>query len=469
VERGATQAAGTPLFQAAGWIEPRPTPIIVSALTDGVIEKLLVVEGQAVQAGEPIAHLIDADAKIALQFAEAELHHHEAEVSQANVAIKAAKTRLEHPVHLEAALAEAAANLAKLETERTNLPFQIRAAEARQVLAKLDWETKSGAGPGAVPARTLAQSQAELATAIANLEELQQRRTSLDREIVALTARRDAVRKQLELKTDEIRQLEEANVSLAIAQSRVHEAQASLAVVRLRIERLAIKAPQAGRVLSLNGRPGKRVSGLDPNSLADMSTVAVLYDPKSLQVRADVPLDQVGKIVPGHPARIETEALPGKALDGGVLQPTGQADIQKNTLQVKVAITEPSPVLKPEMLARVTFLAGAPPADTPKTETLRLFVPRPLIETGPEGSRLWVADASGVARLRHVQPGITARDDLIEIIDGVTATDKLIVSGRDGLQDGVRITISGEDANLGISLGTQHGGMKMERRTTEKK
>src|SRR6478609_7738902 len=35
VERGAVQAAGTPLFQAAGWIEPRPTPIIVTALTDG--------------------------------------------------------------------------------------------------------------------------------------------------------------------------------------------------------------------------------------------------------------------------------------------------------------------------------------------------------------------------------------------------------------------------------------------------
>src|SRR5262245_1089632 len=122
VERGTAVAAGAPLFQAAGWIEARPTPIVVTALTDGVIEKLRVVEGQAVQAAEPIAHLIDADAKIALQFAEAELHHHEAEVSQANVAIKAAKTRLEHPVHLEAALAEAAANLANLATDPTNFP-----------------------------------------------------------------------------------------------------------------------------------------------------------------------------------------------------------------------------------------------------------------------------------------------------------------------------------------------------------
>src|SRR5947209_11276802 len=59
------------------------------------------------------------DARIAVQFAEAELHHHEADVVQANVAVKATKTRLEQPVHLEAALAEAAANLAKAETERS--------------------------------------------------------------------------------------------------------------------------------------------------------------------------------------------------------------------------------------------------------------------------------------------------------------------------------------------------------------
>src|SRR5262249_44025106 len=44
---------GTPLFQAAGWVEPRPTPVLVTALTEGVVEQLLVVEGQEVRAGEP--------------------------------------------------------------------------------------------------------------------------------------------------------------------------------------------------------------------------------------------------------------------------------------------------------------------------------------------------------------------------------------------------------------------------------
>src|SRR5262245_180420 len=40
------QNEGTPLFQAAGWIEPRPTPVRVAALAPGVVERLLVVQDQ---------------------------------------------------------------------------------------------------------------------------------------------------------------------------------------------------------------------------------------------------------------------------------------------------------------------------------------------------------------------------------------------------------------------------------------
>src|SRR5687767_12023526 len=40
------QSEGVPLFQAAGWVEPRPTATLVTALAEGVVDKLLVVEGQ---------------------------------------------------------------------------------------------------------------------------------------------------------------------------------------------------------------------------------------------------------------------------------------------------------------------------------------------------------------------------------------------------------------------------------------
>src|SRR5208283_2453894 len=77
--RAEVQQQGAAMFQAAGWIEPRPTPVLVTALAEGVVEQLLVVEGQAVQAGEPVARLIDADARLTLDAAEAELRIREAE------------------------------------------------------------------------------------------------------------------------------------------------------------------------------------------------------------------------------------------------------------------------------------------------------------------------------------------------------------------------------------------------------
>ena len=49
------QTEGDPMFRAAGWIEPRPTPIGVPALTDGIVDQLLVVEDQPVTAGQPVA------------------------------------------------------------------------------------------------------------------------------------------------------------------------------------------------------------------------------------------------------------------------------------------------------------------------------------------------------------------------------------------------------------------------------
>src|SRR5207248_2581217 len=115
--RAELQQEGTPLFQAAGWVEPRPTPVVVTALTEGVIDKLLVVEGQEVRAGEPVATLIVADAQLALKTAEADLRLRKAEVASARAALRAAETNLEQPVNLRATLAEAEAMLAQKETE----------------------------------------------------------------------------------------------------------------------------------------------------------------------------------------------------------------------------------------------------------------------------------------------------------------------------------------------------------------
>ena len=173
---------------------------------------------------------------------------------------------------------------------------------------------------------------------------------------------------------------------LAVARAKADQAQLTVDIAKLQLERMTIHAPISGRVLTLDSRPGKRLAGLDPISEQSSSAVVTLYDPKNLQVRVDVRLEDVPQVQIGQPVAIETAAL-RKPLEGKVLWVTTRADIQKNTLQVKVAINNPPLMITPEMLGQVTFLAAPQPTDTAKTkqQPLRLLIPRSLA-TGSEGS-----------------------------------------------------------------------------------
>lgn len=450
--RADVQQAGTPLFQAAGWIEPRPTAVVASALVEGVVQELLVIEGQEVEAGQPLARLVDADARLAMQEAEAELALRSAERDSIRASLAAAQTNLDQPVHLQAALAESEAALAALDLEIENLPFALRAAEARQKLARQDLEGKQSVAD-AIPGRTLQRAQSEFDAATAAVEELRQRAPGLQAQRQAAGRKAEALRTQLELKTDETRALGQAKANLAVAEARLSQARLAVESARLRLERSTIRAPIAGRILSLHAHPGQRLMGLAAASERDASTVATLYDPRQLQVRADVRLEDVPQVQLGQGVQIRTSAA-SRPLSGRVLAVVSQADIQKNTLSVKVAIDDPPAVIRPEMLAQVTFLA--PEVDAPSIEDeqspLRLLVDRELIAATDGGDFVWVAEAGRtVARRRSVQVGHATAGGLVEITHGLSALDRLIVQGRDGLSDGQRIRVVGEDRSLGAA------------------
>lgn len=453
--------AGTPLFQAAGWIEPRPSAVVVSALVEGVIDKLLVVEGQSVEAGQPIAKLIDADARLAVADSEAAVQLREAEVALAQSALTAAQVHFEQPVQMQAALAEAEAAVAKLQTEIKNLPFAIRTAQAQLQLARQNLEGKKQVGDG-IAVRVLQQAQSDFDTATSAAEQLAQRGPSLHNELLAWERKCEALRTQLKLKTEETRKLSESRANLQAAEAKLKQAKVAAETAQLRLSRMTVHAPISGRVLNVVAKPGRRLMGLAAASEQDSATIVTLYDPKRLQVRADVRLEDVAQVQPGFPVQITSAAL-DSPLVGEVIVATSQADIQKNTLQVKVAIHDPPEVIKPEMLVQVSFIAPErkeqqqPGADQP----LRLLVPRSLVESGNGSSALWVADlTNGVARRQSVRLGGTVNDELVEVVDGLTPLDKLIIAGRDGIREGERIRVTGEDHTLGTASTSSHAATK---------
>lgn len=450
VQRGSAQRAGTPLFQAAGWVEPRPTPTLVTALAEGVVDKLLVVEGQSVAEGEPVARLIDVDAKLAVREAEARLEMARAEAKRADAELQAAQIRRDEPAHLEAAVAEAEAELAKVERELADHAYDIRADQAKLKLARQVLENRLGA-EGSIPETMIQEARASVDTTAADLEQHTARVPKLEQEAKALRAKAAAVRRLAELKTDETRMVAQSESAQRAAAAKVREAETALDAAQLRLARMVVRAPLAGRVLALVARPGTRVMGLAQASFEDASTVVTLYEPERLQVRADVLLDDVPRVRPGQPVRIETPAA-GKPLEGEVLFATSTADIQKNTLQVKVAVKSPPPLVKPEMLVRVTFLAPAVAAPSGGEQPWRMLVPRSLVGGGEGGSYVWLADrAAGVCRRCPVKLGPLADGELVEVVEGLNVADKLIAGGRESLSEGARIEVTGEEPSLGLA------------------
>ncbi len=451
-----TRPEGTPLFKAAGWIEPRPTPVRVAALAPGVVDRLLVVEDQAVKAGDPIAELVKDDAELAYEFALADVELRNAELDEAKANFAAAETRLEQPVHLEAALSEAQAALAKLDTQLTNLPFEVRRAEADHETLRRDYEGKASA-KGVIAGNTIAIAAGKVNAALALVEGLRSRSDSLRREQAALAERRNSLGTQLELLVDETKGKDQALAKINAATARLSQARVAVAKAKLQLDRMTIIAPVDGRVFRLIAHPGARIgSGMTQMAGHDGSTVITMYQPKMLQIRVDTRFEDIPKVRLGQPVQIANPAL-SSPLTGKVLFISSEADIQKNTLQVKVAIPEPPEVFKPEMLVDVTFLSPKPiHTSAVPTQEMRLYVPQQLIQNQGDGSFVWIADQSaGVARKTPVKTGAFGSNGLVEITAGLTVSNRVIVSGTDVLRDGDRIHVTGEDPKLGRNLDVQ--------------
>jgi RND family efflux transporter MFP subunit len=241
---------------------------------------------------------------------------------------------------------------------------------------------------------------------------------------------------------DEERALNDASAQLEAAQARHDLARVALERAQLQLDRATILSPFDGRVLKLLASPGTLVGSADAEGKRNAEVVS-LYQPDYLQVRADVRLEDVGSVEVGQPVRIETAAS-REPLSGKALQVTSSANIQKNTLEVKVSIENPPPALRPEMLATVTFLTAEREATTSPAVVVRehILIPQSLAKRDGEQAFVWLATGDGRATKRRIVVGPTADHEMIQVLEGLTPTDKLIDTPPADLVDGEMIAVS---------------------------
>lgn len=154
------------------------------------------------------------------------------------------------------------------------------------------------------------------------------------------------------------KELERAKADAAIAKAEQARLQAVVDRAKWQLDHAAVRAPVDGVVFERLAQVGEFVS--PEASDGKNAAIATLYDPSKIQLWADVNQRDAHRVKVGQRAEISLDADPGKLYAARVIRIQPRASLQKNTVQVKVAIENPSPMLRPDMSAKVTFF----PADS---------------------------------------------------------------------------------------------------------
>ena len=379
-------STGELLFQASGWVEPDPLPIKATALTDGIVEEVHVLEGELVKKGDLLATLIRIDTQLQRDAMAAKLADTKASFEAHCVGTKITMQRMEIE-KANLAIAEANAEEADEKFERYKLLSKGAIAQDQMLAVRLDQK------------RMLAEVEAAKARIVGIAEELNR----IAYEILSI-------------------------------QARIKGAEIELAQAELAYARTEITAPADGRVLALKAAPGqKKMAGMD---FEDSSTIAVLYDPDHLQVRVDVPLADAAGLSVGQRTKIRCNLLPNQIFEGEVTRIEGAADLQRNTLQAKVRIEDPSDKLRPEMLCRVEFFqtrsstteAGAGGAG------IAVYVPKSAVV----GESVWICDPDSLRAEKRAVTTSSGKQGMVRIDSGIRPGE-WVITNPSGIETGQRL------------------------------
>jgi RND family efflux transporter MFP subunit len=279
------------------------------------------------------------------------------------------------------------------------------------------------------------QAEANLRTAGANLELARAELVDASR---SFHRNKELVGKEYISKSDY--DLSEARYKKAEAAANASEAAvrasaAALQGANVALEYSLIRAPFDAVVLTKNADIGDIVTpiGAAANAKAAVVTIA---DMSSLEVEADVSETNLYLVKAGQPCEIQLDALPDSRFRGVVHTIVPTADRTKATVLVKVRFLEKDPRVLPEMRAKVSFLSRPVKRGENK---LRTVVNGAALINRSEQRAVFLVKENRVVET-PVRTGALL-GDMVEVLNGVKAGDKVAVKPPQELKNGAKIKV----------------------------
>jgi HlyD family secretion protein len=220
------------------------------------------------------------------------------------------------------------------------------------------------------------------------------------------------------------------------AEAQVQQMKAALDYAQTQLDSTEIKAPVTGTVLQRIVERGEMVS---PSSFGDAgarTSVVSLADLSDLQIELDISQSDFARLKMNQRAEIIPEAFPNLRYQGYIAEIAPEANRAKATVQVKVKVENPDDQLRPEMNARVNFLADAKPNDAPAAIN-RALVPKTAVVNKDGADFVFVVKGDRVEQ-RVIRRGDEVGDSYY-VLEGLSGGEIVVTDGADQLRDGSKI------------------------------
>ena len=208
-------------------------------------------------------------------------------------------------------------------------------------------------------------------------------------------------------------------------------AQQELAEAEWALKKTTIIAPFSGRITARMTQLGQHVRPGD--ELFQVTD----FDP--LVARIYLPERDVLGLEEGQDVQIRLDAATEVYFAGRIRQISPVVDTSTGTVKVTVEATEPPEQVRPGSFVTVNIVRV--------THSDALLLPREAVLRELQKAHVYVAE-DDVAEKRAVTLGLE-EGELIEVLSGVAAGDRVIVTGQGGLKDGSAVKILIADANVG--------------------
>ena len=209
------------------------------------------------------------------------------------------------------------------------------------------------------------------------------------------------------------------------AENAMRVADATVSLADAKLAKLTIKAPFSGTI-------GLRTAGTG-DYVKDGQDIVNLEKTDPIKVDFKVPEIFQSKIKVGQALSVALDALPGQTFTGKVVAVNPQLDTAGRAVVLRAQMDNRSGVLKPGMFARVRLTL----ADTGET----VVVPEQAVAMQGE-DQIMFRVIDGRAMRTKVEVG-QRRDGKVEIVEGVSGSDTIVIAGWQRLRDGAAVRAAG--------------------------